>query len=108
MIKDSYNITFDVLRQNDVVDSGGALTENNIPDGAAYPGRIEAKSGMERMANAKAELKADYTLLCNAITIDEKCEVLSDGITYEVVFVNDSYKNVGNNPHLEIDILKRI
>ncbi len=101
MIDRYYIDAFEVLRNTETPDTGGAVVESEVVHSAGNKGCIEALTGNENIINDQKQLRATYRLYCSLETdlrITDK--VRSSGVTYEIVFIQDH--RFGINNHKEV------
>lgn len=102
MLTDFYIDPFDVLRNTQTTDSGGALVDTFSAISTGNKGYFEALSGDDRnVVNAKKQLTASYRLLCEPdVDVIESDQISIYDVIYQVAFIINH--RLGMNRHTEI------
>ena len=103
MLEKLYKDTIEVLRNTRSLDSGGTYTESEVVSstilGLIVP--VRSKSEYKHLQAAVVETTHRcYT--ANASNVIVRDKLRSGGVTYEVMYVDNS--TLGRNPHKEIEL----
>jgi len=107
LLKDLYNIEFDVIEVERIDDGVGSYIENEIVRSAANKGLVEPIGGEERFQMQKVEAVAEYRLFCDLVVdIDEANRVRINGKIYEVMDLRRYDLGVSKHQEIYLKIIK--
>lgn len=105
MIQNLYDTTF-TLNKVTQANSNGLVTNSITARSSGNLGKLDLLTGSKILYNEKKEVIANYILFCDELTIEKTDQVLVNSIIYDVSMIDDSTLR-GNNPHLEIYLLRQ-
>lgn len=105
MIQNLYDTTFTINKVTQA-NSNGLVTNSITARSSGNLGKLDLLTGSKILYNEKKEVIANYILFCDELTIEKTDQVLVNSIIYDVSMIDDSTLR-GNNPHLEIYLLRQ-
>lgn len=105
MIQNLYDTTFTINKVTQA-NSNGLVTNSITARSSGNLGKLDLLTGSKILYDEKKEVIANYILFCDELTIEKTDQVLINSIIYDVSMIDDSTLR-GNNPHLEIYLLRQ-
>lgn len=105
MIQDLYDTTF-TINEVTQTNSNGVVTNSITARSSGNKGKLDLLTGSKIQYNEKKEVVANYVLFCDELTVLKTDQIVIDSIIYDVSMIDNSTLR-GNNPHLEIYLLRQ-